>query len=385
MQPDRYDLILAGGGLAAGLVALALRRHRPDVRVAMVEAGAYFGGNHIWSSFEADLPAAAQTLVAPLVACRWSGHEVRFPAFRRHIAAAYQSATSKQLHATLAAALPEDCRFTGTPVASLSPTEVRLADGRRLEARAVLDARGARDTGALHLAFQKFVGHEVELAAPHGLARPIIMDATVDQYDGYRFVYVLPFSPTTLLIEDTYYADGPALEPDRLAAAIHAYAHQQGWRIARTIRREQGVLPIALGGDIHRHLAAFPVAPVGLAAGLFHPVTGYSLPDAARLALHIASLPNLSAPALDHAIRAWAVARWEKRGFYRMLNRMLFHAAYPAERWRVLAHFYGLDAGCIGRFYAGETTMADRLRILAGKPPVPIGRAIRAMLMKERR
>lgn len=387
MQCDRYDLVLGGGGLAAGLVVLALRRHRPELRVAVVETGATFGGNHIWSSFAADLGPAETALVAPLVAWRWPGYEVRFPAYRRAIPAAYQSATSQKLHTALVAALPADCRFTQAQVAELAPDHVRLADGRRLDASAVIDARGAQPTGALELGFQKFLGLRVELEAPHQLAGPIIMDATVSQPDAYRFVYVLPFGPTTLFVEDTYYADGPALDIETLTARIHAYAAQQGWRILRVDYQETGALPIAIDGDIDRHLAHFPagVPPIGLAAGLFHPVTGYSLPDAARLAMHIAALPDLSGPVLDHAIRTWARARWRERGFYRMLNKMLFRAAHPTERWRILQHFYRLDPGLVGRFYAGHTGFADKLRILAGRPPVPIGRALAAVLMKERR
>ena len=55
---------------------------------------------------------------------------------------------------------------------------------------------------------------------------------------------------------------------------------------------------------------------------------------------------------------------------------MLFGAAPPDLRYRVLQRFYRLDPGLIERFYAGESTMADKLRILSGKPPVPLGAAV---------
>jgi lycopene beta-cyclase len=208
------------------------------------------------------------------------------------------------------------------------------------------------------------------------------MDATVDQHDGYRFVYTLPFGPDRVLIEDTYYADGPALDRAGLEDRIGAYAAAQSWEVTRVVRGEHGVLPIAIGGDIGRHLAAFPrgVPPVGLAAGLFHPVTGYSFPDAVRLALHIARLPDLSGAAIDRAVRTYAIEAWDSRKFYRLLNKMLFRAAIPTERWRVLQHFNRLDAPLVGRFYAGDTTFADKVRILSGKPPVPISRAVAALV-----
>ena len=109
---------------------------------------------------------------------------------------------------------------------------------RRAAGQVVLDARGDRGAGTIIRRYQKFLGQEVELASPHGLTRPILMDATVGQADGYRFIYVLPFTDTRLLIEDTYYADGPDRDADLLRGRIAEYASAQGWSIARLIREE---------------------------------------------------------------------------------------------------------------------------------------------------
>lgn len=380
--PARVDILIVGGGLSAGLIALALRRHRPDVTVAIVESGPAFGGNHTWSSFAGDLSADGAALAAPLIAHSWPGNEVRFPRYRRPFDTVYQSATSERLHAALLDAIPADRRLLGIPVVACTPGSVTLADQRVLTAGAVIDARGQGPSPHLELGFQKFVGLEVEFEAPHGLNHPIIMDATVDQHDGYRFVYTLPFTPTTALIEDTYYADGPALDRAMVADRVRAYAARQGWRIRRILRDEDGVLPIAIDGDIHAHLARYPagIAPVGMAAALFHPVTGYSFPDAVRLALHLAQQPDLSGAAIDRAARAFAVDTWESRGFYRLLNKMLFRAARPDERRRVLERFYSLNAPLVARFYAGHSGWADQARILIGRPPIPIPRAIRGIL-----
>jgi lycopene beta-cyclase len=58
---------------------------------------------------------------------------------------------------------------------------------------------------------------------------------------------------------------------------------------------------------------------------------------------------------------------------------MLFLAAGPGERVRVFQHFYRLPAPLIARFYAGQSTLADKVRILSGKPPVPIPNAVGAL------
>jgi lycopene beta-cyclase len=376
------DICMVGGGLSAGLIALALRRERPDVRLRIVEAGATFGGNHTWSSFETDLSAEGAALAAPLIAHRWPENSVRFPAYARAFEAGYQSATSERLDAALRAYLPPEALMPSAPVVAIEAGRVTLANQQVISAGAVIDARGQKGSPHLELGFQKFVGLEVELEAPHGLNGPIIMDATVDQLDGYRFVYVLPFTPTTALIEDTYYADGPMLDRGVIVERVRSYAAAQGWTIRRVLREEDGVLPIAIEGDIAAHLAQYPdgVTPVGMAAALFHPLTGYSFPDAVRLALHVAKLPDLSGPALDRAVRAYAADRWEERGFYRMLNKMLFRAAEPHLRWRVLQRFYGLDAKLVARFYASHSTMFDKMRILTGKPPVPFFRAVSVVM-----
>jgi lycopene beta-cyclase len=62
-----------------------------------------------------------------------------------------------------------------------------------------------------------------------------------------------------------------------------------------------------------------------------------------------------------------------------MLDTMLFKAAEPDERYKILERFYRLDPRLIGRFYAGRSTMLDKVRVLTGKPPVPLGRAVAAI------
>ena len=381
-----FDLILAGGGLANGLIALRLATLRPDIRVAIVEGGERIGGNHTWSSFAADITPEQVAWTDPLMAHRWDRYSIRFPDHGRTIRQGYRSSTSERLAAAVGATATTV--LAGTPIVAVTPTSVTLADRRVLTATAVIDGRGQapqRVNGAsppLDLRAQKFVGLEVELAADHGLAGPVIMDATVPQVDGYRFVYTLPFGPRTVLVEDTYYSDGRDLAPDVLRARVMAYIAAQGWTVARVVREEVGVLPIALGGDIGAFWAAGAagVPTVGLRAALFNPITGYSFPDAVRTADLVAALPSLDPASLYAALRHHSVSTWQSRSFYRLLTRMLFIAAEPVERYRVLQNFYRLDDALVARFYAGQSTALDKARTLIGKPPVPLGRALAVLL-----
>lgn len=387
MQADAFDtsgpdLLLIGGGLANGLLALRLSQTRPELDVRIVEAADNLGGVHTWSFFESDLTAAQNAWIAPLVCHRWPGYEVRFPQFVRSLSTGYCSVTAERFAAVVGAALPG--RITlGAPVLSVSPTEAILADGRRLTARAVIDGRGPAAAPDLALGFQKFVGLEVRLAAPHGLTAPIVMDARVDQAGGYRFLYTLPFDERTLLIEDTRYTDGAELDRDAFRQGVLDYAARQGWVVDAVLREEEGVLPVALDGDIAAHLTRMGApAQSGLRAGLFHPTTGYSLPDAVRLADRLADDLQLATLAAD--IHRHASDVWAGRGFYRLLNRMLFRAAKPQQRYKVLERFYRLPQPLIERFYAAGSTLGDKARILSGKPPVPLGAALTCLIEKGR-
>ena len=82
---------------------------------------------------------------------------------------------------------------------------------------------------------------------------------------------------------------------------------------------------------------------IGLRGGYFHPVTGYSVPIALRVAnllaenAHKASKDIKTEMDLFHNL-------WKKHcRFLFILNRMLFGAAEPLERYLVFQHFYKQD------------------------------------------
>ena len=378
MGATQADIAILGGGLAGGLVALALARWRPDLSVVVFERDAALGGNHVWSFFATDLSADGEELVAPLVDAAWAGYDVRFPDYVRTLVTPYRATTSHRLDRALRQALPAQALVTGAHVVACTPTGVTLSDGREFAAGAVIDARGIHDLPSLTGGWQKFLGQRLKLARPHRLARPIVMDATVAQHDGYRFVYCLPFASDEVFVEDTYYADDPALDRDLLAQRIAAYARTMGWEVLGVVAEEQGVLPVVAGGDFDRlrGAAGHRAALAGTRAGLFHPLTSYSLPDALRFAVALARWPGLGTDDISTFCEQYGRSHWNKGWYYRMLSAMLFAAAQPGDRYRVLQRFYRLDRRLIERFYAGQSSLADKARILAGRPPVPIGAAL---------
>ena len=372
-------LIIAGGGLAGGFAALALSKRRPDVEIVVVEAGETFGGNHTWSFFDTDIAESDRWIVDLVEHRHWPDHEIRFPARSRVIPIGYNSIRSQGLDRAIRKALSPAQLRLGATIEALTPKSLVLASGEELKADAVIDARGPRSMPGFDLGWQKFVGRYLRFARPHGVERPMIMDGTVEQIDGYRFLYRLPVSATELLIEDTYYSSSAALDIPALEARVEADAASLGAGTAELIEQEDGVLPVLIDGDIDSLWAGKPVARLGLAGGFFHPTTSYSLPDAIANAALIARQPDLTAPALHALLHRRARHLWRQRGFFRLLNKMLFRAAEPAKSYRVLEHFYRLPPATIARFYSASLTALDKARILSGRPPVPIGRAIAAL------
>ena len=198
--------------------------------------------------------------------------------------------------------------------------------------------------------------------------------------DGYRFFYCLPYTETEVLIEDTYYSPERELDVVEAERQVRAYAEARGWTIKSVRNNESGCLPIVLAGDSDVFdPGPDDAAPCGLRAGLFHPTTGYSLPDAVKLAKAISQEPTLTTSAVKQRTHELVRSLWKQREFYRLLNRLLFVAAKEDERRDVMQRFYRLQRPLIERFYAGRSTMRDKFRVLSGKPPIPIINGLRVL------
>jgi lycopene beta-cyclase len=390
--PAPHDVVIVGGGLAGGLIALALHRHAPDCRFVLIEAGRTLGGHHRWSWFETDIRAGARALMAGFALNGWDeGYDITFPAYGRTLPTSYRSLASSEFHTGLMAELPAERVMLETKAASLDAGGVTLADGSRLAAKRVIDCRPFKTSKHLAGGWQVFLGQHFRCDQPHGLTRPVIMDASVDQLAphgngaAYRFVYVLPLSEDEVFIEDTYYADQPRMDAEVLKGRVAAYAHVNGWK-GEVIDQEAGILPVITGGDFAAAQAEVAIPGVALAGargGFSHPLTSYTLPFAVDNALAIAHLiaarPDLTGAELAAFCQRRAKRHWRATAYYRMLSRMLFEAAEPGKRVVVFEHFYALQGRLVERFYAGRSTWPDRLRILTGKPPVAVPRAIRAL------
>lgn len=383
MTVSNTDVAIVGGGLSGGLIALELTRRLPQLDTRLIEGGNDLGGNHRWSWFATDLRSAESSLLDEFLHTQWqSGYGVRFPEYERKLRSSYRSLASKDFAATLHARLNQGSVRTGEEVVDIARGRVELASGEAIAARAVIDCRGLSQAPELNGGWQVFLGQTWRCDKPHGQREPIIMDARVEQLGGYRFVYVLPLDDTRIFVEDTYYQDEPNLDVSLLRARLNEYVATHGWG-GMVEDEETGMLPVITGGDFAAFQNAHRIPGIAIAGargGFVHPLTSYTLPFAARTASLVANIAlEGKLETIPERLEREARQHWRDTAFYRLLGQMLFGAADPGERYRIFQRFYRLRQPLIERFYAGRSTFADKGRILAGRPPVPIFKAIGAL------
>jgi lycopene beta-cyclase len=380
-----FDYVLVGGGLQNALLALALLSRDPDARIALLEKDSRLGGNHTWCFHESDVSDEIRDLVSVLLVRRWPAHEVRFPKVQRIVHGSYAMVSSERLHEVVSAkfALAANARlFFGETAMDTDSDLVVTTSGQRFAAKVVVDSRGPQEPSLEPCAFQKFIGLELDLAHACPITIPRLMDAGVEQVDGFRFVYTLPLGERRVLIEDTYYSRSPKLDSAQIEARIRHYASQLGLQIQAIHRVESGVLPLPI------HESRSPVVSEragvirivgGYRGGWFHPTTGYSFPVAAKLVAYLMARP-VSAVRLEE-LHSLVEKRRRQARFAIRLNQLLFGAFAPQNSYGALERFYQLPDDTIRRFYALQTTPADRLRILCGRPPTgfSLGRMIHSL------
>ena len=375
-----YDLIIIGGGLSGGLLALACQRAHPERRILMIEGRPALGGNHLWSFLDSDIDAGDKPLLEPLISYGWRQAHVIFPAYQRTIGSQLYGVRSDRFDAVLRATLPPESILTGKTVIDAGPTWVEMESGTRIEAKGVVDARGGADLGLLDPGWRKFVGYELQLAGPHSVRHARIIDAGVEvQEEGLSYCTLLPIEKDTLFIEEVRYGRDPTLNVPGYAKRIFNLAARFGWKILDSARGQAGVIPITTGGDFDAYWdSGSPgVAKVGVRAALFHPVTGASLPDAARTARMIAEMRDWSGEALHRTLHAHAAKIWGRRDYYRRFARSLLDENALAEQYKPLEVLYTKEPGTIARFHNMRMTMMDRIGLSLGDGPMPLSAALK--------
>ncbi len=359
----REGVLIAGGGIAGCLAALAMARFRPEIPLLIVEEQERFGGDCFRFLFAAELEGEEKALVAPLIGLHWPGYYLAFPDYSRKLKADLGGIAPGAIHATMIAALRPDQYRLGTKVVAVREDALVLDGGEEIRAEGAIDARGAANLSMLDLLYEARLERDYVFRGPHGIDRPVIADATAEAANGLSFTQLFPLAQDRLLIADV--AIGERAQPDPQAAArLDHYLALRGWRKARVEAERNMSRPLPVGGDLDAYwrLGGARVARLGLRGGFLHPATGRTIADAARIAVLLSRQRDFGGATLHDVFEEEAKTLWRQRELLRAVNAALA-AAEPVERRALFARINALDPATITRFQADRMGMVDRRKL----------------------
>lgn len=357
----REGVLIAGGGVAGCLAALALARHRSDVPVLIVEERDTFGGPGFHHYFEDELDEEGRALVDDLAAARWPGFYVAFDAYSRKLKAPCGGIDGPALHRAMIETLAPNQYRLGVKVVAVREDALVLDGGEELKAEGAIDARGAASLSQLDVGYEARLERRYRFAAPHGVDRPVLIDATANGGSGVHFFQVAPLDAERLIVADISLADR-SLPGEQAAARLDHYVSLRGWRGGEIEDGAVVTRPLPRGGDFAAfwRIGGARVARLGLRGGFVHPVTGRTVADGARAAMLLAAQQDFSGAALHDLFEGEARRLWRGREFLRGVGRGL---ANGEDRTARLAALFALDPGLITRFHADKLGMFERLKV----------------------
>jgi lycopene beta-cyclase len=359
----RDGIVIAGGGLAACMAALAMARLRPEVPLLIIEEGERFGGEGYRNFADAELGQEGAELIGPLAIDRWPGFYVAFPGFSRKLKAEWAGFSADDLHRTMLDTLTPKQYRLGTRVVAVREDALVLDGGETIKAEGAIDARGAASLSTLDLIYEARLERDYLLKAPHRVDRPVLIDATVDQAGGLRFMQCVPLAEDRLIVADICISERGQPD-DQAGARLDVYLAARGWRKRRATGEYARVRPLPVGGDFAAfwRLGGARVAKLGLRGGFVNPATGRTIADAVRNARLLAEQRDFSGTVLHDVFEAEAKAAWKKRELERTIPAALAQAK-PEERRALIERLYSLDPGLIARLQVDQLGLIDRMRV----------------------
>lgn len=221
---------------------------------------------------------------------------------------------------------------------------------------------------------QHFIGWEIETDTDlFNPDKAVFMDFNVKQYDGVTFMYVLPMSSKTALIEYTLFS-GRLLDEKEYEAEITAYLSDR-YNIEanqyKIVRKEKGAIPME-----DRQFSTWyckNVMNVGTVGGLTKPTTGYTFTRIHRQSKLIIS-------ALEKGLKPAA----EKASSYRfrVYDMMLLHLldTDPKISLKIFHDLFNRNQfDSILRFLEEKSNLFQELSIFSSLPYTPFFKAIYKM------
>jgi lycopene beta-cyclase len=231
------------------------------------------------------------------------------------------------------------------------------AAGQHYKAAQLYDSRPPKI--AEHGLKQHFLGWEIRTAS--AISEPDIatlMDFRVDQSRGLHFMYVLPFSDRTLLIESTMISNDLQTK-DWYRQAIIQWLQEHNIEIEENLGEEYGVIPMYSVEPLNTDIAS-----IGAASGAVRLSSGYAFSTIQAQISKLARGISLGKYAVPAAISP-SIIRMDK-----IFNRVLM-AQPELGVTMMMRTAEALDANGFARFMLGTATPIDWVKVIMAMPKIP--------------
>jgi len=374
----RY-VILGAGAAGLSLCHQILRRGVRDP-ILILDRKTAFEDDRTWCFWDVHPPPFTD-----LAARCWHGWDVFDAAGRRAVqtseAVGYACLRGGDFYAHVLGGIrrhPSVALKMGCPVKSCRslPDRVEVEADAAYTADYAFDSRPVAPTGGGIAFTQRFFGQMVQTNRPRfDPARCTLMDFRAPQERGLHFFYLLPFSPTEALVENTYIQDSQALlaTASEHRAGIAAYlAARHGLTDFIVTREEAGAIPMTARAFARRDGRVFFI---GTAGGCTKPSSGYTFARIQEQCRQIAA--SASAGTLDGFRERLAPAR------YRLFDAVFLQAmhdrpdSFPDYFRRLFAQ---VPPATLTAFLSETSTWRDDLTITRSLPLGPfLGAALRCL------
>ncbi|MGD8749189.1 MAG: lycopene cyclase family protein [Balneolaceae bacterium] len=376
---QHYDYIIAGAG-ASGL-SLAwkmLQSPLAEKKVLIVDADLEPKNNKTWCFWDSEPPPFGEIIYKKWEKAEVSSFNERFTQrlndypyyclrsidFKKEI---FQAIRNHPKFKLLEAPISE---FTNASEKAVLYTGNHFFESDYIF-QSCFDPAEVRENTPQYPLLQHFLGWEIEVKKTLFDASTFtLMDFDETFNRGVGFIYLLPWSENSALIEYTIFSDQLAGR-DLYEEKISLYLNNR-FRLKpidyRITRREFGRIPMQDRSYVPWYKPR--ILNLGLAGSITKPSTGYTFKRIQKQTdLIIKGLLNEGRPYFNEP------SEWRYKAYDLWLLHIIYH--YPKDALRVFNHLFKNNTiDEIFRFLAEETTLKQDLKIMRSVPYLPFLRAI---------
>ncbi len=368
---ERYDYIMAGGGMSALSLAYFLTQQQPDATVAIIDPEEKGENDRTWSYWARDAQPFDEIATTTWDRIRFASDEwsstIDIRPYR------YFMIRSEDFYDTVLAQL-EQCNveFYRDRVMSIrSQDDFAHVEGEKgtWDGTWVFDSRFdpqeyANRTGPHHYLKQHFLGWTID--TEESIFDPetaTLFDFRIPDRGEFRFGYILPQSRNRALIEFTLFS-ARLLERDEYVVELEHYIHDVlGIAGYRVVERESGVIPMTDEPAIRQ--AQERVLNIGTRGGTVKASTGYAFARTQRDSIAVAQ----SMGRVGHPFDIPAQSEW-----FRLLDTMMLQVMH--RKGEISDHVFAnlfrknpIDR--LFRFLEEQTSFAETIAVMSTVPWSP--------------